>query len=81
MLDPEAEVGARLRHDSGRSIDIVTNQVGIQAYTGQHLAADRRGIALETQCLPDTPNRPDFGDCTVRPTDKYRARTSFRFNS
>jgi len=40
-----------------------------------------QGVALETQALPDTPNRPDFGDCTVRPDDKYFATTAFTFHS
>lgn len=79
VLDPEATTHALLRHVSGRAIDIVTNQVGLQVYTGQLLNPDARGIALETQCLPDTPNRPDFGDATVRPGDKYLATTTFTF--
>ena len=80
VLDTDAPVQASLTHDSGRRIDLVTNQVGIQAYTGLRLDPARRGIALETQCLPDTPNRPDFGDCTVRPGDKYHASTQFTFS-
>ncbi len=79
VLDTDAEVSATLRHDSGRRIDVATNQVGLQVYTGQHLDAGRRGVALETQCLPDTPNRPDFGDCIVRPGDDYLASTTFTF--
>lgn len=79
VLDVDAETHATLRHESGRCIDIATNQIGLQAYTGQHLDPSRRGIALETQCLPDTPNRPDFGDCTVRPDDEYLAATTFTF--
>jgi len=79
VLDQTADTHASLRHESGRRIDIVTNQIGLQVYTGQHLDAARRGVALETQCLPDTPNRPDFGDCTVRPGDDYHASTTFTF--
>lgn len=79
VLDPDAAIQASLRHVSGRSVDVTTNQVGMQVYTGQLLAPDARGVALETQCLPDTPNRPDFGDATVRPGDKYLATTTFTF--
>lgn len=79
VLDPDAESHASLRHESGRRIDLTTNQIGLQVYTGQHLEPERRGIALETQCLPNTPNRPDFGDCIVRPGDKYLASTTFTF--
>lgn len=81
VLDADAEIHATLRHESGRRIDVATNQVGLQVYTGQHLDPDRRGIALETQCLPDTPNRRDFGDCTVRPGDGYHASTTFTFTT
>ena len=79
VLDPGAPLAATLRHESGRRIDVTTNQVGLQVYTGQHLPLAARGVALETQCLPDTPNRPDFGDCTVRPGDEYLASTTFTF--
>jgi aldose 1-epimerase len=81
VLDLDAATAASLWHESGRRIDITTNQIGLQAYTGQHLDAGRRGIALETQCLPDTPNRPDFGDSIVRPGDDYHASTTFTFTA
>lgn len=81
VLDQEVETAASLWHESGRRIDITTNQIGLQAYTGQHLDVGRRGIALEPQCLPDTPNRPDFGDCTARPGDDYHASTTFTFTA
>lgn len=79
VLDAEATTSASLAHSSGRRIEVTTNQIGLQVYTGQHLDAAMRGVALETQALPDTPNRPDFGDCTVRPDDAYLARTTFTF--
>jgi len=79
VLDQCASAHATLSHASGRRIDMTTNQVGMQVYTGQHLAPDASGVALEAQCLPDTPNRPDFGDAIVRPGDKYLATTTFTF--
>lgn len=79
VLDPEADIHASLRHESGRRLDLHTDQVGLQVYTGGHLKRDPRGVALETQCLPDTPNRPDFGDCTVRPGETYRSTTTMTF--
>jgi len=81
VLDPRADVHATLSHASGRRIDITTNQVGLQVYTGQHLAVDARGIAFEPECLPNTPNRPDFGDATVRPGDKYLSSTTYVFRA
>lgn len=81
VLDPAAAVHASLTHSSGRRVEISTNQVGLQVYTGQHLDPTTRGVALETQALPDTPNRPDFGDCTVRPGENYLARTTLTFST
>ena len=77
VLDADAEVHASLQHESGRRLDISTNQTGLQVY----LDPDRRGVALEAQCLPDTPNRPDFGEATVRPGDNYLARTELTFTA
>lgn len=81
VLDQKAMISASLWHESGRRIDLTTNQIGLQTYAGQHLDAGCRGIALETQCLPDTPNRPDFGDCIVRPVEEYHASTTFTFTA
>ena len=79
-LNTDREPAASLIHASGRRLDLHTDQVGLQVYTGRHLAPDRQGIALESQCHPNTPNRPDLGDCTVRPGQTYRAATSFAFS-
>jgi len=79
VVDQAAERQASLRHESGRRIDLTTNQTGVQVYTGQHLDPHRRGVALEPQCLPDTPNRPDFGDCTIRPGEEYHSTTTYTF--
>lgn len=81
VLDEQATPQATLSHPSGRRIDVATNQVGLQVYTGQPSEPANRGIALETQALPDTPNRPDFGDVTVRPGDKYLNTTTFTFEA
>lgn len=80
LLDSDAPTHATLHHESGRRIDLTTDQIGLQVYTGLDLPPERRGIALEPQCLPDTPNRPDFGDCTVRPGDDYLSSTTFLFS-
>jgi len=75
VLDPDAAVHTSLMHASGRRIDVTTNQVAMHVYTG----SSQHGVALETQCLPDTPNRPDLGDATVRPGDKYLSSTTLTF--
>ena len=50
--------------------EVRTSQAALQVYTGNYLAgtptrngelyADFSGIAPETQCLPDTPNHPEW---------------------
>ena len=50
-----------LEHTNGRQVQITTDQPGLQVYTGMHLDAHAKGVALETQRIPDGPNRPDFG--------------------
>jgi len=78
VLDASADGPvAVLSHQSGRRVEVTTDQIGLQVYTGQHLNAHARAIALETQALPNTPNRPDFGDSTLRPGETYRANTQF----
>ena len=52
------------------SLEVRTSQAALQFYTGNYLAdtptrngelyADFSGVALETQCLPDTPNHPEW---------------------
>jgi aldose 1-epimerase len=83
---------AELRHPpSGRTLRIATDQPSLQVYTGQGLAgADNItipggpvsaycGIALETQDLPDAPNRPDFPSVELRPGRVYRRTTEWAF--
>jgi aldose 1-epimerase len=70
---------------SGRTLEIVTTQPGLQLYTGTHLGRTspfpaRAGVALETQAFPDAPNRPEFPSTVVRPGEVYRASTVFRFS-
>jgi aldose 1-epimerase len=74
---------ARLVHPgSGRSLALMTNQPGLQVYTGHHFeetpgkagAVYRRfaGIALETQGFPDAPNHPHFPPTRLEPGQTYR---------
>lgn len=74
---------------SGRSLDVLTTQPGIQVYTGNWLDGlegkggarygRRAGIALETQHFPDSPNRPAFPCTILRPGEEYRSTTTYRF--
>lgn len=87
---PQPRFAARLAHpDSGRTLDVFTTEPGIQVYTGNGLDGTLTGpagrpyrrhsaVALETQALPDSPNRPDFPSTVLRPGEAYRSVTILR---
>jgi aldose 1-epimerase len=76
---------------SGRALTVVTDQPGIQVYSGNFLDGSLRGasgrpyergagVALETQHFPDSPNRATFPSTVLRPGETYRSSTAFRFS-
>jgi aldose 1-epimerase len=76
---------------SGRAMDVVTNQPGIQCYGGNFLDGKtlgkngiayqhRTGICLETQNFPDAPNHPHFPNAVLRPGETYQHRTIHSFS-
>jgi aldose 1-epimerase len=75
---------------TGRTLEVLTNQPGIQFYSGNFLDGTitgkdgityghRAAFALETQHFPDSPNHPDFPSTVLRPGEQYNTRTIFRF--
>lgn len=60
---------------SGRSIEIHTTEPGLQVYC----ADDARGVCLETQHHPDSPNQPGFPSTVLRPGERYHSVTTFVF--
>jgi aldose 1-epimerase len=75
---------------SGRTLQLRTDQPGVQFYTGNMLDASlvlRGGViarqtdafCLEPQAFPNAPNRPDFPSAVLRPGETYRSRAVFRF--
>lgn len=79
-------------HDphSGRRMNVLTTEPGVQVYTangfdGSRLGAGGRllrqgyGIALETQHFPDSPNKPQFPSTVLRPGQEFRSTTVFEF--
>lgn len=77
--------------ESGRLLEIFTNEPGIQFYTGNFLDgtlpskqggtyAFRTGFCLETQHYPDSPNQKDFPSVVLNPGEKYETKTSFKFS-
>lgn len=83
---------ARLEHPgSGRVLEVLSTEPGVQFYSGNFLDAGSigkagqayrmgDGIALEPQMFPDTPNRPEFGSIRLDPGAVYEHRLSFRFS-
>jgi aldose 1-epimerase len=76
--------------ESGRVLDIFTDQPGIQFYSGNFLDGTitgkggrvyqhRYGLCLETQHFPDSPNHAAFPTTILRPGERYESRTVFRF--
>jgi aldose 1-epimerase len=78
------ELAARVEDpESGRVLEILTTEPGIQLYTGNFLDGTNigkggcvyrmgDGFALEPQKFPDTPNQPQFGSARVDPGEPYR---------
>jgi aldose 1-epimerase len=75
---------------TGRTVEVLTTEPGIQFYSGNFLDGSirgkggrvypyRSGLALETQHYPDSPNKPHFPSTIVRPGETYRTQTVFAF--
>ena len=75
---------------SGRVLEVLTDQPGLQFYTANFLMGTRVGKAgrlyrqgdafcVETQHFPDSPNRPEFPSTVLRPGEVFRSTTVFRF--
>ena len=77
---------------SGRTMDVYTDQPGMQFYTGNFLRGDlvgkdgrayerRSAFCLETQHYPDSPNKPGFPSTVLRPGERYETSTIYEFGS
>lgn len=87
----ELKFAAVLTHpESGRKMEILTTEPGIQFYSGNFLKNEptgksgtankyRFGLCLETQHFPNSPNRPDFPSTALEPGEEYRTSTVYRF--
>ncbi|SEG55671.1 Aldose 1-epimerase [Methylobacterium sp. 190mf] len=78
--------------DSGRVLDVASNQPGLQFYAGNFLNATAVGksglayrqsdaLALEPELFPDTPNQPAFGSARLDPGKTYRNVITYRFST
>jgi len=78
--------------DSGRIMQIETDQPAIQFYSGNYLDGSttgkagvphkyRTGFCLETQVFPDSPNQPELSDAVLRPGETYTHKMVHRFRT
>jgi aldose 1-epimerase len=89
----ELRLAARLEAPrSGRILELLTDQPGLQVYSGNYLDGSIAGkrarlyrqsdaICLEPQTWPDTPNRPDFPSARLAPEGVYQHHSVYRFVS
>ncbi|MGD0759347.1 MAG: aldose epimerase family protein [Candidatus Sulfotelmatobacter sp.] len=77
---------------SGRVLKVLTDQPGIQFYSGNFLDGSIKGkggkpdelhaaLCLETQHFPDSPNHPDFPTTELKPGERYHTVTIYSFST
>jgi aldose 1-epimerase len=75
---------------SGISLEVYTNEPGIQVYTGNFLNGtvtgkkeivyhQRTGVCLEVQHYPDSPNKPDWPTVVLEPGQTYNSVCIYKF--
>lgn len=92
VLDhPEGVLGhaATLTSPDGLSLEVWTDQPGMQVYSGFYIPEGMQtpegptgacgGVALETQHFADSVNHPEFPSIILRPGETFRSITEFRF--
>ena len=80
-----------LEPKSGRVLEVLTTEPGVQLYTGNHLQnftgaggavfGHHAGFCLETQHFPASVNHPEFPSTIVRPGQPLRSTTIFKFSA
>jgi len=76
---------------SGRVLEVLTTEPGVQLYTGNFLDGSEHGkggvayqrrtaFCLETQHFPDSPNHANFPSTTLEPRKPFHSTTIFRFS-
>ncbi|MGA2287176.1 aldose epimerase family protein [Bradyrhizobium sp.] len=89
----DARFAARVEDPgSGRTLELWTNQPGLQFYSGNFLDGGTTGkyrrvhrqydaLCLEPQTWPDAPNRPDYPSARLDPGQTYRHVLLYRFSA
>jgi aldose 1-epimerase len=92
ILDNKEEVDVTVYEPvSGRMLEVITDQPGMQLYTGNFLDGKqighggkafnfRSGLCLESGHYPDSPNHPDFPTTVLNPGETFKSTTIYRFS-
>ena len=92
VLDNKEEVDVTVSDPvSGRVLEVITDQPGMQFYTGNFLDGTqkghdgktyvyRSGFCLESGHYPDSPNRPEFPTTVINPGETLKSTTIYRFS-
>lgn len=75
---------------SGRIMDVLTTEPGLQFYTANRLNVTGKGgkmygprsaFCMETQHFPDSPNQKDFPSVVLKPGVRFQSSTIYRFSA
>ena len=91
LNDGDGPIATAYDPASGRFMEVFTDLCGVQLYTGNFLDGTKigkngnpliknAGFCLETQYYPNTPNMPEFPQCTFDAGEKFTSCTVFRFS-
>jgi aldose 1-epimerase len=92
VLDNKEDVDVTVYDSiSGRVLEVITDQPGMQLYTGNFLDGTKKGhggiafkhragFCLESGHYPDSPNKPSFPTTLINPGETVKTRTIYRFS-
>lgn len=77
---------------SGISVEVYTDEPGIQVYSGNFLDGtlsgkkgiqynQRASVCLETQHFPDSPNKPEWPSTILEPGQTYKSHCIYKFTA
>ena len=77
---------------SGRTMEVLSTEPGLQFYSGNFLDGTnvgkggeiyryRSGFCLEPQHFPDSPNKPEFPSVVLRPGQTYKNTIIYKFSA
>ena len=76
---------------SGIKMDVLTDNMGIQFYSGNFLSGvtgkdfkiynKRSALCLETQNFPNAINQPSFPSCVLKTGETYKRKTTYSFST